>query len=144
MKDKNSNGFLSAVPFVFFLAISLLGCAGENKKLTKAEISSLVPSGQVENGVRIIKVKAVMYEFTPNPIVVKSGEQVQLEVTSQDTTHGINIPAYKIDCRLEPGKTEVITFKAQEEGRIPFRCSVFCGTGHFGMHGDLVVLPADQ
>jgi heme/copper-type cytochrome/quinol oxidase subunit 2 len=96
----------------------------------------------LENGVRVVKVEAKKYEFVPKQIVVRLGEQVRLEVTSTDVTHGLAIPEYKIDRKLEPGKAEMITFTADKAGSFAFDCSVFCGLGHGEMEGRLEVLPA--
>lgn len=104
----------------------------------------LSPSGSIEDGVRVIKVAARQFEFDPDTIVVRQGERIRLEVTSEDVTHGIEIEGLNIDRTLEPGKTEAIPFTAGEPGRYHFHCSVYCGKGHGDMHGELIVLPQDQ
>ena len=97
-------------------------------------------SGKLEEGVRVIKMAALDFKFEPSTIVVRQGEKVRLEVTSEDVTHGIGIEGYEIDRKLEPGKTEVIAFTAVKSGRHHFYCSVYCGTGHGDMQGVLIVL----
>ncbi len=141
---KEGMNFLVLTLSASFLALVLISCAPGYTKLTKTETKSLIPSGELKDGVRVIKVQAKQYEFVPDPIVVMSGEQVQLEVTSLDVTHGFGISELKIDRQLSPGKTETITFKAEAEGSYLIHCSVFCGMGHFGMKGNLVVLPAEK
>lgn len=101
---------------------------------------ALEPSGKLEEGVRVIKMAALQFEFEPSTIVVHQGETVRLEVTSEDVTHGMDIEGYDIDRTLEPGKTEVITFTAGKPGRHHFHCSVYCGKGHGDMHGELIVI----
>jgi cytochrome c oxidase subunit 2 len=128
---------------VVFLLIST-GCGTAQKKLSDTEIRALQPSGQIEDGVRVIKVGAKKYEFTPGMIVVKSGEKVRLEVTSTDVTHGFAVSEYKIDRRLNPNKTETILFTADKPGQFPVYCSVFCGIGHMSMEGTLVVISAEK
>lgn len=98
------------------------------------------PSGKLLGGVRVIEMVARQFEFEPATLVVKQGEKVRLEVTSEDVTHGIGIEAYDIDRSLEPGKTEVIEFTADKAGSHHFHCSVYCGSGHGDMHGELIVL----
>lgn len=102
--------------------------------------SNIEPSGVLKDGQRVVKVKARQFEFDPSKIVVKKGEKVRLEVTSEDVTHGVNIEAFDIDRQLEPGKTEVITFTADKAGQFHFHCSVYCGKGHSDMHGELIIL----
>lgn len=53
----------------------------------------LSPSGELKDGVRVVEVKARQFEFEPETIVVRKGEKVRLEVTSEDVKHGIAISA---------------------------------------------------
>ena len=136
----------AGLPFLIlglFLVAVASGCASGPKPLTDAD-KKLAPSGQLVNGVRVVKVEAKKYEFIPNPIIVRLGEKVRLEVISTDVEHGLAIPAYKIDRKLKPAKLEVIEFTADQGGSFSTHCSVFCGMGHMSMSGELVVLPAGQ
>jgi cytochrome c oxidase subunit II len=119
-----------------------VGCASTPKKLTPAQIETLQPSGQLTDGVRVVKVEAKRYEFIPDPIVVRAGEKVRLTLTSLDVTHGFALPAYKINQRVEPHKISTVEFTAGKQGAYPIHCSVFCGWGHPFMKATLVVLPA--
>ena len=100
-------------------------------------------SGILQDGHRVIEVTARQFEFDPGRIVVNKGETIQLEVVSEDVTHGIYIEGYDIDEQLEPDEPVTITFDADKEGRFVFRCSVYCGAGHSDMDGELIVLDAD-
>jgi heme/copper-type cytochrome/quinol oxidase subunit 2 len=123
-------------------ALVIVSCATSEKQMTSAEIMNLQPSGQIVDGVRVVKVTAQRYKFTPNPIVVKSGEKVRVELTSLDTTHGFKLSEYDINVKIEPGKTSTATFTAGNPGEYSIACSVYCGVGHFGMKATLVVLPS--
>ena len=97
-------------------------------------------SGELVNGVRVVKIKARRFEFDPGTVVVKVGEKVRLEVTSEDVMHGIGIEDFGINQELKPGKMEATTFTADNPGNHHFHCSVYCGSGHGDMHGELIVL----
>ncbi len=140
----NKNSMVMLLALGLWLTASLTGCVGSAKKMTETEKSALQPSGQLENGIRVIKMEAKKYEFIPDPVVVRLGEQIRLEVTSTDVKHGIAISAFDVNRDLAPGKTETITFKANKPGTFSIHCSVFCGMGHMSMGGDLIVLPADK
>jgi heme/copper-type cytochrome/quinol oxidase subunit 2 len=86
-----------------------------------------------------IDLKASKYAFSPGTIQVKAGTPVELHIMSTDGTHGLAIPAQKINERLEPRKEVVVSFTPTRAGKYPFRCSVFCGPGHLDMHGELIV-----
>ena len=112
----------------------------EDSSAKHAGTTDTEPSGKLRDGIRVIEVKARQFEFAPERIVVKKGEQVRLEVTSEDVTHGLEIAEYDINTELKPGKTETISFTADKSGEFHFHCSVFCGKGHSDMHGKLVVV----
>jgi len=98
-------------------------------------------SGEVADGVRVVKVTAHKFMFMPDRIVVKAGEPVRLEVTSTDVAHGMDIEGMEIDVELPPNETQNIEFTPEEPGTYHFHCSVYCGEGHEDMHGTLIVVP---
>ena len=82
---------------------------------------------------------AKQFSFDPAIIEVNKGDKVRLIVTSADVPHGIAIKEYGINERLEPGKPATIEFTADKQGTFTAYCSVFCGSGHSGMKGKIVV-----
>jgi cytochrome c oxidase subunit 2 len=86
-----------------------------------------------------IQVTAKKYEFSPNPIRVKKGDHVKLVITSTDKEHGIKLEAFHVDQKLKKDEPSMVEFTADKAGTFPFKCSVFCGLGHGGMKGTLVV-----
>lgn len=103
------------------------------------EVKNYELSGKVEQGVRIIQVKASRYKFEPDPIVVKLGEKVGLVVTSTDVAHGITIQEFNLNLTIPAGKTERIEFVADKPGTFQVYCSVYCGPGHGHMHATFIV-----
>jgi cytochrome c oxidase subunit II len=131
--------------FLFLIPVMLFISCGKSSAVLKGdELAMLQPSGEVVNGVREIKVLARQYEFIPDVIVVRTGENVKLDVTSSDVTNGFSLPAYGINKNINLGKTEVITFTAKEAGDFPISCSVFCGSGHMSMKAKLVVINPEK
>jgi heme/copper-type cytochrome/quinol oxidase subunit 2 len=49
------------------------------------------------------------------------------------------IDAYHIDELLRKGEQRTTEFTANESGTFAFQCSHFCGLGHKGMKGELIV-----
>lgn len=86
-----------------------------------------------------VKLTAKQFSFSPAEIRVKQGERVRLVVTSEDVSHGVSIPAFNVNLTLEPSKTGTAEFVADKKGSFPFFCNVFCGSGHGGMKGTLIV-----
>lgn len=98
---------------------------------------------QVNAGVmtapREVRIAAKQFAFTPSEVRVKLGERIRLIAESEDVTHGLSIPAFNVNLTLEPGKPAIAEFVADQKGEFPFFCSTFCGSGHGGMHGTLIV-----
>lgn len=86
-----------------------------------------------------IQVTAEKYDFKPDTITVKKGDQVKLVITATDHDHGFKIDAFHIDRKLPKGQTVTVEFMADQAGEFPFECSHFCGLGHKKMKGKLIV-----
>jgi cytochrome c oxidase subunit 2 len=84
---------------------------------------------------------AQQWHYTPDTITVKKGIPVKLTITSIDVTHGFQLSSGGIDASTteSPGSPGVVEFTPMQTGSFVFRCSVFCGTGHGGMSGTLIV-----
>jgi heme/copper-type cytochrome/quinol oxidase subunit 2 len=86
-----------------------------------------------------IDVTAENFHFTPEVIHVKKGTLVTLRVRAIKGTHGFELGAFGIDETIEENQTKVIEVYAGKEGEYSFRCSHFCGLGHFGMTGRVII-----
>ncbi len=114
------------------------------------------PSGSLYTGEGVIEMTAENFKFTPRVIRVKEGTRVRIHIRSLDDDHGI---AFKIvpagqpedsppglrfatshpDWILKKGTGQNIEFVAERRGTYEFSCSVFCGMGHNGMLGRILV-----
>lgn len=88
---------------------------------------------------RVIKVVARKFVFLPREIALKKGEAVTIELTAPEVVMGFNAPDFKIRTDIIPGTPARVTFTPDKVGTFPFLCDVFCGEGHEGMSGTLVV-----
>jgi cytochrome c oxidase subunit 2 len=79
------------------------------------------------------------YTITPDVIRVKSGEKVELDVTTADVQHGLDIPELGIKESVQPGRTTTVAFTAPAKGEYKMACGVICGPHHDDMKGKLVV-----
>jgi cytochrome c oxidase subunit II len=130
----------------------LIGCAAATGFTRPATMS------KTDQDVQVIEVTAKKYEYTPSPIHVKRGAQIQLRITSLDKTHGFKINPYpdgsetkgdpglifssQEDCfKIEKDTPTVIQFVARTPGTYSFHCCNRCGIGHGGMKGQLIVEP---
>lgn len=111
-----------------------------------------------QGNMREIDISAKKFDFTPSEIHVKQGADVVLNVTPTDREHGFELEVYpegsdktgdpglkvagdKPSYKIPQGQTQKIEFTAVQSGTYDFKCIVYCGSGHRGMKGTLVVDP---
>jgi len=74
---------------------------------------------------------------------VAAGQDVRLEIKSEDVDHSWWIPALQGKFDAIPGKTNHLTFRAKP-GTYQGQCGEFCGYEHPHMVATVVALPPDQ
>jgi cytochrome c oxidase subunit II len=127
MKVKR-NQFLMIAPLFVFVLLSW-----------KTEAQDTQPGQATTASSHDIQLTCKKYAFSPDPVRVKKGEHVRLIITATDHDHGIKLEAFQIEQKLKKGVPTTVEFTADKAGTFPFKCSVFCGLGHGGMKGTLVV-----
>ncbi len=87
-----------------------------------------------------VKITAKKFEYSPNEIRIKTGVPAVFEFTSLDRVHGFTVPDLGgIRATIEPGKVTRVTILAPKAGTYEFHCDLFCGDGHEGMTGKIIV-----
>ena len=84
-------------------------------------------------------VSAHKYAFAPALLDVQQDDLVRVTLTSTDIPHSFTIDKYRIAKRVEPGKTVVFEFRADQPGRFPIYCNLTLDEKCKEMHGELVV-----
>ncbi len=121
--------------FAFAIAAVIVAGCGSSQQF------AAVPAGIDTSAVphQTVDMTARRYKFTPDEIHVKAGTLVTLRITALDGTHGFKLGAFGIDEDLEKNEQKTVTFFAAQAGRYDFKCSHFCGIGHFSMNGTIIV-----
>ena len=101
----------------------------------EVEETIVIPDSKIKE----FDITAKKFEFIPSTITVNQGDKVRLNIKSVDVTHGFAISEFGISENLRPGKTVTVEFTADKKGEYTFFCSVYCGGGHSGMRGKLIV-----
>jgi len=105
--------------------------------LGEAAAAEAIPVVQQE---RVVQVTAKVSEYSPHEILLKKGEPVILELTSQDREHGFRLPDFGVREDIKPGQVTRVRLLPQRVGRFTFACDVFCGVDHEEMVGEIVVV----
>jgi cytochrome c oxidase subunit 2 len=86
-----------------------------------------------------VKIAAMQWRFDPPVVMLEKDTTVDLELTSMDVHHRFYLPDFGVDVDLEPGVTTKVRLTPSDAGTFHFRCEYYCGQGHEGMVGHLVV-----
>lgn len=84
-------------------------------------------------------ITAKQWSFSPSVIKVKKGDKVVLKLKTIDVAHSYSIPEFNINADIKPGETTIVEFTADKVGTFTTSCKVYCGVGHVGMTGTLIV-----
>jgi len=79
------------------------------------------------------------FAFEPLEITVPAGSTITFFVTSVDVQHGMKIQGTNFNVQVIPGHISSLTTTFHEPGRYPYICTEFCGLGHAGMFGHVIV-----
>ena len=92
-----------------------------------------------EAGERSFTIAAHKYAFSPAVIEVNQDDLVRVTFTTDDIPHSFTIDKYRIAKRVEPGRTVVFEFRADQPGRFPIYCNLAIDARCKEMRGELVV-----
>jgi heme/copper-type cytochrome/quinol oxidase subunit 2 len=87
----------------------------------------------------VVGIKASRYSFSPEIVRVPVGTLVQFNILSAGGTHGFRLSDFGVDVRLEENDVQTVEVYFPKTGEYGFRCSHFCGLGHLGMTGKIIV-----
>jgi heme/copper-type cytochrome/quinol oxidase subunit 2 len=88
-----------------------------------------------------ITVKAKKFEWNPSTIEVKVNQPVEITFESEDTKHGFEQKDLGIEkVIIDKDNPQTVKFTPTKTGTYPFKCAKFCGMGHSGMKGQIVVV----
>ena len=87
-----------------------------------------------------ITVTAKKYEWNPSTIEVKVNQPVEITFQSEDTKHGFEQKDLGIEkVIIDKDQPQTVKFTPTKTGTYQFKCAKFCGMGHSGMKGQIVV-----
>jgi cytochrome c oxidase subunit 2 len=129
------NRMRKIVTLASIAAVALLGA------FLRAQDAAPTPSAPSSSEPQKINVTAKKFEFNPSHIEVKVGQPVEITFQSEDTTHGFAQKELGIEkVTFKKDEPATVKFTPTKTGTFPFKCQKFCGMGHGGMKGEIVVV----
>ena len=111
------------------------------KMLIAALVIAVAAPAAFAQDVKVIRVSAERFAFTPGEIVVDRGTTIEFHLTSDDTDHGFKIVGTDVNVEIPKrrrGET-VVKYVADTAGEFVIECSRPCGAGHTAMKAILRV-----
>lgn len=75
-----------------------------------------------------------------NELHVPVNRRVKLTMTTEDTLHNFDIPAFRTKADVVPGRYTYLWFEATKPGKYHLFCAEYCGLNHSGMIGSIIVM----
>ena len=125
---------------VLMHAMTIVRCLSIAVLAASMDGASVATNGQPAER-RTIKVSAERFAFTPSRIELTAGEEVDIRLRSDDTSHGFRIVGLDTNIAIpKRGKGEAtVAVKIDKPGTYTFECNRVCGAGHNFMRGEIVV-----
>jgi len=75
---------------------------------------------------------------------LEQNQSYRLHLTTQDMPHALVVQELKLMNRIRLGQFTTVSFSPHRAGRFKMQCGDFCGKGHYGMVGTMIVTAADS
>lgn len=77
-------------------------------------------------------------------LVIPVNRPVELTLKSKDVIHNFFVPALRFKQDSVPGMAIKVHFTAKKEGKYEIPCAELCGSLHFNMKANMIVIPSDE
>lgn len=138
-------GLLAVFGTVAFAGAHLPSPAGriDPKKVRETAPFNQPGVTQTADGEYEVVIVAQTWSFVPGEINVKRGANGEAKVTfraaSPDVIHGFMIEHTRVNAMIIPGQITKVTATFDQPGEYLIICHEYCGIGHHGMYGRVVV-----
>lgn len=94
---------------------------------------------EADSSVQHVSMLAMKFDYLPDTVTVKQGKPVELELSALDRIHGFAVPGLGLRTDIPPGAPTILRFTPEKPGTYALHCDNFCGDGHEGMTGRIIV-----
>jgi len=74
---------------------------------------------------------------------LEQNQPYRLHLASQDMPHALIVQELRLMNRIRLGQFTTVSFSPHRAGRFKMQCGDFCGIGHYGMVGAIIVTASD-
>ena len=77
-------------------------------------------------------------------LIIPKDRPVELTLRSKDVIHSFFVPALRFKQDTLPGMAIKVHFTANKEGKYEIPCAELCGSLHYNMKSNMLVIPSDE
>ncbi|HSE37132.1 MAG TPA: cytochrome c oxidase subunit II [Blastocatellia bacterium] len=77
-------------------------------------------------------------------LIIPVNRPVELTLKSKDVIHSFFVPSLRFKQDTVPGMAIKVHFTATKEGKYEIPCAELCGSLHYNMKGNMIVIPGDE
>lgn len=148
--ERNWIRFSIGLLVVFFAAVTVAGFAlgiqlpGPEQRVDPTKVATegaFAAPGvkEISPGNYEAHILTQVFFYTPNEITVPAGSTITFYVTSVDVQHGFKLQNTNVNMQIIPGQVSKLTTTFDDPGIYEFVCNEYCGLGHAGMFGRIIV-----
>ena len=113
----------------------------------------LVKNEELESGHRVVEVRAAQFAWsftypdlgiTTGELRLPVGEQVELELESDDVIHSFWVPEWRVKQDVVPGTLQRLIVTPTKTGSFALICTELCGLGHAVMRAHAIVMAPEE
>lgn len=113
----------------------------------------LVKNEDLESGHRVVEVRAAQFAWsftypdlgiTTGELRLPVGEQVELELESDDVIHSFWVPEWRVKQDVVPGTLQRLIVTPTKTGSFALICTELCGLGHAVMRAHAIVMAPEE
>lgn len=118
-----------------YALLLVAACGGDGNAVSQASTRADAASADGN----VIRIVASRWSYDPDTIELQKDVPVTLEITSSDVHHGFNVPGLKLRADVLPNQVTRLELTPKQAGSFPLHCDYYCGSGHEGMEGQIIV-----
>jgi cytochrome c oxidase subunit 2 len=107
--------------------------------LATGTAAAALAAHEEDDGAQHVSMLAMKFDYLPDTVTVKQGKPVVLELSTLDRIHGFDAPGLGLHTDIVPGAPTILRFTPGKAGAYNLHCDNFCGDGHEGMTGRIIV-----
>ena len=138
--------FWTLIPTILIIIVFFWG-AGDWKEITSKRANADTIQVTASNWQFVFSYTSDAKTFSvSDSLVIPKGKNIELAMTADKSSfiHSLYIPDFRLKQDVMPNRYSSLWFRSDNIGTYDYYCAEYCGIGHSGMNGHVIVMPAKK